>query len=93
MDETKRTLTHKDALYLVDVFEKHFATKDELNQLKEDLETKISHLPTKEEFYTKEDELVSELKALREEVQISNSRSSENRDRLEAIETKLGLAA
>lgn len=65
-----------------------FATKQDLK----DLKLEFSHLPTKEEFYKSQDELVTELQALREEVEISNARSSENRERIERIEAKLSIS-
>lgn len=37
--------------------------KDEIREIKE----KVTHLPTKDQFYTKMDEVMGELKAIREE--------------------------
>ena len=37
-------------------------------QIISEFENKIKHLPTKDEFYAREDELMGELKAIREEL-------------------------
>ncbi len=53
-----------------------------------------SHLPTKDEFYKKEDEIIVELKAVREEIGVlSGLHEKVNRHdrKIEKIEEKLGL--
>ncbi|KKQ91944.1 MAG: hypothetical protein UU16_C0013G0004 [Candidatus Woesebacteria bacterium GW2011_GWA2_40_7] len=54
----------------------------------------ISHLPTKEEFYGREDKLMGELKTTREEIVILsdlNRKVNDNEERIEKIEEKLNL--
>lgn len=53
----------------------------------------ISHLPTKDEFYTKMDEVVGELKAIREEQPLQSHKLSEHSDRIEKIESHLGISS
>jgi hypothetical protein len=51
----------------------------------------ISHLPTKDDFYEKMDEVVGELKAIREEHTIVTHQVSNHEDRIEKIEKKLQI--
>ena len=51
----------------------------------------ISHLPTKEEFFGKMDEVMGELKAIREEQPLQSARLSIHEDRIQKIEYHLGL--
>jgi predicted nuclease with TOPRIM domain len=53
----------------------------------------IKHLPTKDEFYEKMDEVVGELKAIREEFPTINHQLSDHEDRIEKIEDKLQIKA
>lgn len=53
-----------------------------------ELEERISHLPTKDEFYTKMDEVVGELKTIREQTVISH-RVSEHTDQLDNHEQRI----
>ncbi|HWA51723.1 MAG TPA: hypothetical protein VG895_01555 [Patescibacteria group bacterium] len=49
----------------------------------------INHLPTKEEFYAKEDELLSELKTVREEITTLSGlhqKINSHEDRIEKLE-------
>jgi hypothetical protein len=48
----------------------------------------ISHLPTKDEFYEKMDEVMGELKTIREEQTLLSHRISDHEDRIEKIETE-----
>jgi hypothetical protein len=57
--------------------------------IKEDM----SHLPTKDEFYSKMDEVMGELKAIREEQPLQSSRLSNHEDRIQKIESHLGLSS
>lgn len=72
---------------------KKFATKDELvafeirtNQKLEDLEEKIKYLPTKDDFFTKMDEVMGELKAIREENETSLYRVSKHSDEIQDLQ-------
>ena len=53
----------------------------------------LSHLPTKDEFYTKMDEVVGELKTIREEQTVISHRVSNHEDRIEKIESHLDVPA
>jgi len=67
----------------------HFVSKEELIEVRDYLEDKIKHLPTKDEFHKANDMLMKELKALREEVTISIHQTSRNTDRIEKLEIKV----
>jgi hypothetical protein len=60
-------------------------------KLEEKLEQKLTeHLgkyPTKDEFYTKEDELMGELKAMREEVTVLSHHVSTHSDQIDALQS------
>jgi hypothetical protein len=62
---------------------------------KKELVTKadISHLPTKDEFYGKMDEVMGELKAIREEQAVQSHQLSNHEDRIEKIESHLGISS
>ena len=47
------------------------------------LEEKLKYLPTKEEFFSKMDELMKELKDMREEFTLLSGRQSEHSDQLD----------
>jgi hypothetical protein len=53
----------------------------------------LSHLPTKDEFYTKMDEVMGELKTIREEQSLQSQHLSDHNDRLEKIESHLGISS
>jgi hypothetical protein len=53
----------------------------------------LSHLPTKDEFYEKMDEAVGELKAGREEQAVLSHRVSDHEDRIERIESRMGITS
>jgi predicted nuclease with TOPRIM domain len=59
----------------------------------ERLDEKLSHLPTKDEFYTKMDEVMGELKTIREEQTLISHKVSNHEDRIEKIETHLGFSS
>jgi hypothetical protein len=69
-------------------------TVDEVIEKKE-LVTKsdLSHLPTKDEFFNKMDDVVGELKTIREEQALISHRVSNHEDRIEKIESNLGIAS
>ena len=60
--------------------ERELVTKDDLK-----------YLPTKDEFYSKMDEVMGELKTIREEVSSTNHSLENHEERIEKIETHLGL--
>ncbi len=67
-------------------------TVDEVIE-KRELVTKsdLSHLPTKDDFYEKMDEIMGELKAIREEQPLQGHRLSNHEDRIHKIETHLRM--
>ena len=66
----------------VTIEEKELVTKED-----------ISQLPTKDDFYEKMDEVVSELKAVREEVSVLSHQVSDHDDRIEKVENHLGISS
>ena len=62
-------------------------------KLDEKLGEKLSHLPTKDEFYTKMDEVMGELKTIREEQALQSQHLSDHDDRIEKIEDNLGISS
>ena len=55
--------------------------------------TDLSHLPTKDDFYAKMDEVVGELKAIREEQPLQSHQISNHEDRVQKIESHLGITS
>lgn len=62
-------------------------------QFDETLDEKLSHLPTKDEFYTKMDEVMGELKTIREEQAVQSHQLSNHSDRIEKIGSRLGISS
>lgn len=52
----------------------------------------IKHLPTKDEFYGSQDNLIAELKTIRQEQPLLSRRVSEHEDRISALEVNLSTA-
>jgi len=57
------------------------------------IKSDISHLLTKDEFYTKMDEVMRELKDVREEQAVQGQHLSGHDDKLEKIESNLGISS
>jgi hypothetical protein len=53
----------------------------------------IGHLPTKDEFFTKMDEVMGELKAVREEQTLQSQHLSDHDDRIDRIESRVGISS
>lgn len=68
-------------------------TQKDLDEIEEvidkKLDEKIKFLPTKEEFYTKMDEVMGELETIREEQTLIGSKLSEHSDTLENHEARI----
>ena len=62
-------------------------------QLDERLDEKLSHLPTKDEFYGKMDEVMGELKTIREEQALQSQHLSDHDDRIEKIDNHLSFTS
>ena len=53
----------------------------------------ISHLPTKDEFYTKMDKVMGELKTIREEQTLQCQHLTDHEDRIQKVEPHLGISS
>jgi len=53
----------------------------------------INHLPNKDEFYGKMDEVMGELKTIREEQSVQSQHLSDHGDRIQKIEDHLGITS
>jgi len=60
-------------------------------KLEEKLNEKIGRLPTKDDFFGKMDEVMAELKIIREEQPLQSHHLSDHEDRIEKIENKLQI--
>ena len=60
---------------------------DEIEKLLDKkLDEKIKFLPTKDEFFSKMDEVMGELKTIREQQEIITGKTSDHDDRIEKLE-------
>jgi len=70
-------------------------TQKDLNEIEgiveEKIDEKVKNLPSKDEFYEKMDEVVGELKAIREELPLISHRLSDHEDRIQRVENKLQI--
>lgn len=83
------SLTNNDLKLIKDVIK---VTIDEELDIK--FEEKIKYLPTKEEFFDREDKIMTELKAVREEITTLsdlNRKVNDHEERIEKVEHKLGI--
>ncbi len=64
-------------------------TQDDIKVIEEIVEEKTKLLPTKEEFFSKMDEVMGELKAIREEHTLTSGTISTHTDQLEEHEERL----
>jgi hypothetical protein len=87
------SLTIKDLKLIKEVVK--VTVDEELDvKLDEKFEEKLSYLPTKEEFYEREDKIMAELKSVREEIAVIsnvNRKVNDHKQRIGKIEKKLGL--
>ena len=85
------TLTKKDYDQIRQIVELTLEVKlDEV--LDKKLEEKLSHLPSKEEFYKKMDEIMGELKTIREGQEILTHKVYRNHEpRISKVEKKLQI--
>ncbi len=80
------SLTQKDLDTIKDLIG---ITIDEAMESK--LDEKLSKFPTKEEFFNRMDEVMSELKIIREETTVLSHQVSNHEDRITHIEDKLSI--
>ncbi len=66
--------------------------KVDIDALEKRLTAKIDHLPTKDEFFTRMDELSGEIKKVREEQIIHAGDHSQINDRFDQIDKHLGIS-
>ncbi len=71
-------------------------TQNDLDQIEEvvgeKIEERTRNLPTKDEFFTKMDEVVGELKGLRDEVTSVNHQYERTNKRVDKINKHLGIS-
>ena len=72
-----------------DRFEKHFDGK--INEAKEELRLEMKHLPTKEQYYAREDKTMGELKKIREEHETTSDLYEKTNQRVNKIDHRLGI--
>ena len=53
----------------------------------------IGNVPSKDEFYGKVDEIMGELKAIREEQTVQSQHLSDHEDRIQETESRLGVSS
>ena len=80
------TLTDEDLKALKDLMEVTFEEK-----LDEKLDEKLSHLPSKDEFYEQTGKILKRLDDLEVEKDVLSHQVSKHEDRIEKIESHLGL--
>jgi len=69
-------------------------TVDEVIEKRELVSKKdLSHLPTKDEFYNKMDEVMGELKTIREEQALQSQHLSDHDDKIQKIQSRLGISS
>lgn len=67
---------------------------DEIEKIvDQEIDERTSNLPTKDEFYEKMDQVIGELKAIRENTDTQSHQISNHEDRLERIEEKLQITS
>jgi len=76
-------------------FNKNMLTANDFEEIEkiidEKLDEKTKNLPTKDEFFGKMDEVMGELKTIREEQTVQGHRLSDHEDRITTIEDKLNI--
>lgn len=65
--------------------------KNLIVESKDELDEKISHLPTKKEYYESEDKTMTELKSLRDEVAATGSLYEKTNKRIDIIDKNLSI--
>ena len=68
-------------------------TIDEVIETKLVTKEDLSLLPTKDEFFTKMDEVMGKLKTIREEQALQSQHLSDHADRMEKVEDHLGMSS
>ncbi len=85
-------LTKKDISTLVDALKQMFLTKNDVQEMFEQLfDKKLKLFPTKDEYFFRMDKLSGELKAFRETQELHANEHGRTNDRLERIKQHLHL--
>ena len=100
MKKTRSLLKPADAALLIKSMKTIFPTRDELENvldelektIDERLEEKIRFLPTKDDFFTRMDQLSGEIQTVREEQTLHLRQHEVVDERLERVEKKLRLS-
>jgi len=87
-------MTKKQTPLTLELFEEVLMPRidEKFDNLEQKLGDKINHLPTKEQYYKREDKTMSELKKLREEVTVVNHQYRRTDARVDAIDLHLGIS-
>lgn len=83
-------MTKKQTPLTLELFEEVLMPK--IDKKFDNLELKINHLPTKEQYYKREDKTMGELQKLREEVTVVNHQYDRTNARVDAIDLHLGIS-
>lgn len=83
-------MTKKQTPLTLELFEEVLMPK--FDKKLDKLELKINHLPTKEEYYKREDKTMGELQKLREEVTLVNHQYRRTNARVDQIDLHLGIS-
>lgn len=82
----KQALTQAD----IELLNKTFATKDEVRDIvQQELRNQVGALPTREEFFDAMDQLMGEVKAMREEQALGKQRIDDAEETLDAHDGRL----
>ncbi len=65
--------------------------EQKFEDLHEEIKEEIKHLPTKEEYFAREDKTMAELKKLREEVALTGHHYKKTNERVDIIDKHLGI--
>jgi hypothetical protein len=82
-------MTKKQTPLTVEAFQE--VIMPEIKGLVNDLKSEFSHLPTKKEYYAREDKTMGELNKLREEVSLVGSHYKSTNKRVDLIDKHLGI--
>jgi len=87
-------MTKKQTPLTLELFEEVLMPRidEKFDNLEQKLGDKINHLPTKEQYYKREDKTMSELKKLREEVTVVNHQYRRTNARVDTIDLHLGIS-
>lgn len=89
----KTILNAADITGLINAMKRIFPTREDVEKIVEDsLNAKMKFFPTRDEFFTRMDELYGEIQKMREEQTLHAGQHQQINDRLDTLETKTGVA-